>query len=140
VDRSSTPTTADRSSSGPSSGTCSSPLYEWSGILQPIDADGLSVFKLGSTVPVKFRLVGASAGITDLVATLSVVRLTSNVTGTDIESVSTTAATTGNTFRYDASSSQYVFNLSTKSLSKGTWRLSIDLHDGVARSTTISLK
>jgi hypothetical protein len=119
---------------------CSPQPYEWSGILQPIDADGSSVFKLGSTVPVKFRLIGASAGITNLVANLSVAKVTSFVTGTDIEAVSTAAATTGNAFRYDAATDQYIFNLSTKSLSKGTWRLSIDMHDGVARFVNISLK
>ena len=36
---------------------------------QPINADGSSVFKRGSTIPVKFRLQGASAGITNLAAT-----------------------------------------------------------------------
>src|SRR5205814_1146556 len=40
--------------------------FSWSGVLQPVNADGSSVFKLGSTVPVKFRLTGSSAGITDL--------------------------------------------------------------------------
>ncbi|MDQ3745106.1 MAG: hypothetical protein M3444_12050 [Acidobacteriota bacterium] len=30
-------------------------VYDWSGYLQPINLDGSSVFKLGSTVPVKFQ-------------------------------------------------------------------------------------
>ena len=39
--------------------------YEWSGFLQPINVSGTqSVFKIGSTVPVKFKLTGDSAGIT----------------------------------------------------------------------------
>jgi hypothetical protein len=111
--------------------------YAWSGILQPINADGSSVFKLGSTVPVKFQLTGASAGITSAAATLSLAKVSSNVVGTDIEAVSTSAATTGNAFRYDG---QYIFNLDTKGLSKGTWQLSINLGDGVSRTATISLK
>jgi len=78
--------------------------------------------------------------ITNLVANLSVAKVTSAVTGSDVEAVSTAAPTTGDAFRYDAASGQYVFNLSTKSLSKGTWRLSIDMHDGVTRTATISLK
>jgi len=114
--------------------------YSWSGILQPIDPDGSSLFKLGSTVGVKFQLTGASAGITNAVATLTVTKMTSSVTGTDVEAVSTAAASTGNTFRYDPTSGQYVFNLDTKGLSRGTWLLSIDLHDGVTRRITISLK
>ena len=37
-------------------------------MLQPINADGSSVFKAGSTVSVKFQLTGASAGITNATA------------------------------------------------------------------------
>jgi hypothetical protein len=114
--------------------------YAWSGILQPINADGSSIFKLGRTVPVKFQLTGASAGISNAVATLSVAKVSSNITGTYVEAVSTSAATTGNTFRYDSTSGQYIFNLSTSNLSTGTWQLLIDLHDGAARTVEISLR
>jgi hypothetical protein len=114
--------------------------YAWSGILQPINPDGSSIFKLGSTVPVIFQLTGASAVITNAVATLSVAKVTSTVEGTDMEAVSTSAATTGNAFRYDATSGQYIFNLATKPLSIGTWQLLIDLHDGVTRTVIISLR
>jgi HYR domain len=114
--------------------------YAWSGILQPINADGSSVFKLGSVVPVKFQLTGASAGITNATATLSVAQISSNIVGTDMEALSTSAATTGNAFRYDSTSGQYIFNLATKGLSKGSWRLSINLQDGVSRTVTISLR
>jgi len=112
--------------------------YGWSGILQPINADGSSVFKLGSTVPVKFQLVGASGGVTNAMATLTLAKVTSSVVGTEVEAVSTSAATTGNAFRYEGG--QYIFNLSTKNLSKGTWQLSIDLHDGASRTVLISLR
>jgi hypothetical protein len=49
--------------------------HSWSGVLQPINPDGSSIFKWKSTVPVKFRLTGASAGITNLVATITYVKL-----------------------------------------------------------------
>ncbi len=88
----------------------------------------------------KFQLTGASGGITNAVATLSLTKISGTITGTDIEAISTSAATTGNTFRFDATSGQYIFNLTTKPLSAGTWRLSIDLHDGVSRTVPISLK
>ena len=51
-------------------------------VLQPVNADGSSIFKLGSTVPVKFQLTGASAGITNLQARLYLQRLGSGTTGT----------------------------------------------------------
>jgi alpha-tubulin suppressor-like RCC1 family protein len=112
--------------------------YSWSGVLQPINADGTSIFKLGSTVPVKFQLTGASAGITSAVATLTLAKISSSVEGTYVEAVSTSAATSGNLFRYDGG--QYIFNLSTKGLSTGTWSLSINLGDRVPRTVNISLR
>jgi len=112
----------------------------WSNVLQPVNADGSSVFKLGSTVPVKFQLTGASAGINNLVARLYLQRVGAGATGTDTEAISTSNATTGNLFRYDATSGQYIFNLGTKTLSAGTYKLRIDLGDGVLRTVNIQLR
>lgn len=112
----------------------------WSGILQPVNADGTSVFKAGATVPVKFALTGASAGIADLRATLSYAKIVDGDPGTVNEATSNAAATTGNLFRYDAASGQYVFQWSTKGLTRGRYRLQIDLGDGVARTVDLGLK
>jgi hypothetical protein len=110
-------------------------------VLQPIDLDGSSIFKLGSTVPVKFRLadvLGTSAG--SAVAKLTVAKVSNAIEGDHVEAVSTSAATTGNLFRYDAVDQQYIFNLSTKPLSSGTWNLKISLDDGTTYIQEISLK
>jgi hypothetical protein len=112
----------------------------WSGVLQPVNADGSSVFKLGSTVPVKFALPGASAGVKALAARLYYARVGSAGTGTYDEATSTSAATTGNLFRYDATANQYIFNLGTKTLSSGTYTLRIDLGDGVVHTVNITLR
>ncbi|WP_331527623.1 HYR domain-containing protein [Nocardioides sp.] len=112
----------------------------WSNILQPVNLDGSSIFKLGSTVPVKFALTGASAGISDLQARLFLQRIGAGATGTVIEAISTSNATTGNLFRYDPTSAQYLFNLNTKPLSAGTYQLRVDLGDGVLHTVNISLK
>jgi hypothetical protein len=85
----------------------------------PIDSDGSSVFKRNSTVPVKFRLTGASADIKNLKARLY-------VAGTAYE------------FRYDCG--QYIYNLSTKPLSVGALILKADLGDGVDHSVKITLR
>lgn len=65
------------------------------------------------------------------------------------EAVSTSAATTGNLFRY--SDPQYIFNLSTKAgytnpgsttatpFTVGTWTLTAMLDDGTSRSVNIQL-
>jgi lysophospholipase L1-like esterase len=114
--------------------------YGFSGLLQPINSDGSSVFKLGSTIPVKFTLANsASAPVAIASATLTTAKLANSIEGTEVEAVSTSAASTGNQFRYDATSRQYVFNLSTKSLTSGTWSLKVTLDDGATYSTHVSL-
>jgi hypothetical protein len=52
----------------------------------------------------------------------------------EVEALSTAAATTGNLFRYDATSGQYIFNLGTKSLSAGQYELRIYLNNGTPPS------
>jgi hypothetical protein len=115
-------------------------IYSWSGVLQPINTDGSSVFKLGSTVPVKFQLTGSSAGITDMAARLYLAKVSEGVAGTELEAESTAAATTGNLFRSGASDGQYIFNLGTKNLTEGTYLLRIDLGDGMTYTVLISLR
>src|SRR5262249_43810730 len=55
--------------------------YAWSGVLQPLNADGSSVFKAGSTVPVKFQLLDAGACAGNLVATLAYAKVSDGVAG-----------------------------------------------------------
>src|SRR5262249_5289156 len=114
--------------------------YAWSGVLQPLNADGSSVFKAGSTVPVKFQLLDAGACAGNLVATLAYAKVSDGVAGPVNEADSASAATTGNLFRYDATSGQYVFDWSTKGLSPGTYELQINLGDGVTRTVSLGLK
>jgi len=112
-----------------------------SDFLQPINADDSSIFKQGSTVPVKFQLTGDSAGITNLVANLRISKVSNNVLGDEVEAVTSTPASTGSLFRYDATSGQYIYNWGTKSYSAGTYQLRIDLGDGVGtRTVLVSLK
>ena len=92
--------------------------YEWSGFLQPINVSGTqSVFKIGSTVPVKFKLTGDSAGITDGNFYLKYIRTGNGDGQGETEVVATAAGSTGTQFRYDATAGQYIFNWSTKSIS-----------------------
>jgi hypothetical protein len=112
--------------------------YTWLGVLPPINADGSSVFKAGSTVPVKFAVTGSCAS--SLVATLAYTRLGSSVAGGVNEAVSTGAATSGNQFHYDATTGLYVFNWSTKGLMAGTYQLQIDMGDGVTHTVKVGLR
>jgi hypothetical protein len=120
--------------------------YSWSNFLQPINATGTqSVFKLGSTVPVKFQLTGASSGITDGNFYIKYVRTGSGDGAGELEAASTSASTTGNLFRYDSTSGQYIFNWSTKStgLSPGNWDIKVytdSAYSNLLGSVTIELK
>ena len=117
------------------------PTYIYSGVLQPINSDGSSIFKLGSTVPIKFQLKDSNDNYASMaIAQLHVAKVTNSIVGDQIEAISSGNANTGNLFRYDASSNQYIYNLSTKSLSKGTWQLIITLDDGTIHNSIISLK
>lgn len=112
-------------------------IVPWSGVLTPVTDGG--TYKLGSTIPVKFSLTGTAAGITRLPATLWVRKSPTAATGaTAAEAVSTSAATTGNLFRY--SEGQYIFNLNTKPLAAGTYELLIGLGDGVPHAVVITLR
>jgi hypothetical protein len=113
---------------------------QWSGFLQPINQDGSSVFKLGRTIPVKFQLSGQCSE-SHLIAKIYVAQVSQMVTGSEMEASSTSAADQGNTFRYDSAANKYIFNLSTKPMSSGTWQIRADLGDGVTnRTVRVSLQ
>jgi len=109
--------------------------------LAPIKHDGSSVFKLGRTLPVRFALRGPSAGITDLSARLYVSKVSNGIEGTHLELANNAYGDSGNTFRYDPCSREYVFNLATRgaTFSAGTWALSVNLGDGSVHTVHISL-
>jgi nitrogen fixation protein FixH len=114
-------------------------LYDYSGVLQPINAGGDSIFKAGSTIPVKFELLNGSAGITDAMISLKYVKISNGIAGDETEAVTNVAATTGSLFR--SSNGQYIYNWSTKGVSEGTYELRFVLPDGTVQGTaTISLK
>lgn len=115
--------------------------YTYSGVSQPINADGSSIFRLGSTVAVRFKLTDVSGHyITSAVASIYLAKITDNVIGTEEEAVSTSAASTGNQFRYDSTDNQYIFNLSTENMSAGTWQVRIELSDGSSKVAIISVR
>ena len=110
--------------------------YSWSGLLAPVQAGG--TYKVGRTLPIKFQLTGASAVITDATIRLYVFQVNNNAVGDPVDVESTSAATTGNVFRFE--NGFYVFNLSTAGMAAGTYQLQVDMGDGVLRTINISLK
>ena len=78
--------------------------------------------------------------ITTATAEISLVKTSNNIEGEEEVLVSTGTADTGETFRYDEESNQYIYNLSTSNLSAGTWEISVSLDDNTAYRVIISVK
>jgi GDSL-like lipase/acylhydrolase family protein/WD40 repeat protein len=115
--------------------------YDYGGLLQPVNRDGSSVFKLNSTIPLKLRLSDADGrSVPDADVEVALERISTAVGGEVIEEVVEATPTNGKDFHYDEGSELYRFNLSTKPLSKGTWRIRIALDDGTVHRTQISLR
>jgi len=117
------------------------PKYTFSGIKQPINPDGTSVFKLGRTVPVKFQLFDNLGLVLDAAhVTIDLAKINDGVIGTFEETISKSAADTGNIFRYDSEEEQYIYNLSTDELETGTYVIVITLDDGQIFKISISFR
>lgn len=115
--------------------------YNYLGILPPIKVDNSSIFKSGSTVPVKFRIVDANGNnVSTAVANLTYQFVTNEILGTIEEPFSNSAANDGNTFRYDSTDNLYIFNLGTSGMATGTYQLNIYLDDGTVKIVHISIK
>ncbi|MGZ6693662.1 MAG: PxKF domain-containing protein, partial [Solirubrobacteraceae bacterium] len=111
-------------------------------ILQPINADGTSVFKQGSTVPAKFRVCdvnGASIGTPGVVSSFRLVQtISGTITSVDEAVYSTTPDTA---FRWDSTGQQWIFNISTTNLkSNATYVYVITLSDGSTIQFQFGLK
>jgi endo-1,4-beta-xylanase len=119
-------------------------VYQYSGILEPIKADGSSSFKAGSTIPVKFSLTDVNGK--DVSTALPELYISSaGDKGTkydEVAAVSSGSSNTGNLFRYDSISEQYIFNLSTKNLNlqKGEYQITIKLDDRQSYTAEFYLK
>jgi lysophospholipase L1-like esterase len=114
--------------------------YLYGGLSQPINPDGSSIFKLGSTVPVKFHLTDVAGNpVAGAIGRLELAKVSNDVEGSFVEAVTNVAATSGNLFR-ESGGGDYIFNLATKPLSTGTWSLKVVLDDGTEYRTRISLR
>jgi len=112
------------------------------GFLQPINLDGRSLFKQGSTIPAKFQLKDYNGNyVSNAVANLWLAKISNGIPdNVEIEAISTSAATTGSLFRYDTTGNQYIYNLATKSLTAGKYQITAKLVGGQNIVDTISLK
>jgi len=111
-------------------------------VLQPINADGSSVWKQGATIPVKFRVCDANGVSIGTPGVVSGFVLTSIISGTVTTVDETVSSTTPDAaFRWDSTNQQWIFNISTTSLSAGnTYVYTITLNDGTSISFQYGLR
>lgn len=117
--------------------------YVFGGFQQPINSDGSSIFKLGSTIPVKIVFTDCSGqDISTATVTIAVFKISDAIQGTESEQLMDLSgnANTGNLFRYDATAGQYIFNLSTRGYTKGTYKVYAKPDNGQGYSVNFSLK
>jgi HYR domain-containing protein len=123
--------------------------YAWSDLLPPLTPGGDNVTKVGRKVRIKFALTGESAGITDAKARFS---LEPFGAGEALEPEAAPAepdgaraaekrncGQKGELFCYDHRDRVYEYELSTKKMNPGAYRMRIDLGDGVERAAKLTL-
>ncbi len=116
-------------------------VYNFCGFLRPIEVDGTGCYRQGRILPIRFQLRDVNNKFVSIAtARLFIAKVVNNVVGTEEDAVSARHVNAGNKFRYDAGKHQYIFNLSTKTMSVGMWRLRVALDDGKNYMVNISLK
>ena len=127
--------------------------YRFDGFLQPINDTGhvttcgtscvVSVFKGGSTVPVKFQLKDAAGNIIQAnAAPVWLGPAKGNATTAPIdEATFADPIDTTSTFRWDATDQQYHFNWGTPKTGAGFyWKIGVDLDDGSRYTVDVGLR
>ncbi|TFD20913.1 PxKF domain-containing protein [Cryobacterium sp. TMT4-10] len=123
-------------------------VYRFDGFLQPINDTAhqigvaTSVFKAGSTVPVKFQLRDAAGNLVQAASApiwLTPVKGVAMNVPVD-ETVYTAVSDSGSVFKYDATSKQYIYNWKTGSASGNYWRIGVILDDGQTHFVNIGLR
>ncbi|HET6825093.1 MAG TPA: PxKF domain-containing protein, partial [Amnibacterium sp.] len=123
-------------------------IYRWDGFLQPINdtahqiGTSVSVFKAGSTVPVKFQLKNAAGTV---VKAATAPEWLNPVKGTAMsvpvnDSATAASVDSGSAFTYDSSSGQYQYNWKTPSTGGNWYNVGVKLDDGTTQYVTIGLK
>lgn len=118
--------------------------YNFSGYFNPVLNNGSAYFHGGRTVPVKFQLTAADGSIVNnAVANIQVFEILNTPTGTVDESIDTMASgnsNSGTLFRFDPTSNQYIYNLSTAGYATGTYLLRTIISDGSTHDVQFSIK
>jgi hypothetical protein len=100
------------------------------GLLPPLSPNGSPVVA-GANASLKFQLFDPQGlPVSNLQPRLHVAKRVNGAWGAEFDPASSSAPKTGTVFRYDAVARQYIYNLDTKVLVAGEYRLRIELGGG----------
>jgi hypothetical protein len=122
-------------------------VYRFGGFLQPINdtahevGASTSIFKAGSTVPVKLQLQRADgAPVQAAIAPSWLTPVKGSATSAQVdESVYSASPDSGSTYRYDTTAQQYIYNWKTAA-GGSYWRIGVKLDDGQTYFVNIGLR
>ena len=110
-------------------------------ILQPINLDGSSIFKAGSTVPAKFRVCGTDGVAIGTPGTVTNFRLVGIVIEGTTHNVDLAVSSTPPHDAFRSGSRQWIFDINTKDLdADNTYIYIITLNDGSSIQFQFTLK
>lgn len=122
-------------------------VYRFGGFLQPINdtahdiGSSTSIFKAGSTVPVKFQLMRADGTLVQAgTAPTWLTPVKGSATSAPVdETVYSASPDSGSTYRFDTAGQQYVYNWKTGT-GGSYWRIGVRLDDGQTFYVNIGLR
>jgi hypothetical protein len=123
-------------------------IYRWDGFLQPINdtahqvGTSTSIFKAGSTIPVKLQLKKADGTVVQAAAAPAwLTPVKGSVMSLPVDETAYSAtADSGSTYRYDTTAMQYIYNWKTGSAGGNYWRIGVTLDDGQTYYVNIGLR
>jgi hypothetical protein len=94
-----------------------------SGVLPPVSASGAATYNAGRTVPVALQLQGSCASLTSARLTLYLAPIVGGTPGAFTPATPSGTSNSGNVFRYNSTTGQYLYNLNTRGLAAGVYQL-----------------
>ncbi|GAB2766223.1 hypothetical protein GCM10027039_29010 [Terrabacter koreensis] len=123
-------------------------VYKFDGFQQPINDTAhqtgttTSIFKAGSTIPVKFQLRNsAGQSVQSAAAPVWLTPVKGGAMNLPVdETAQTVTADSGSTYRYDATAQQYIYNWKTPSTGGSYYQIGVKLDDGQTYFVNIGLR
>jgi Tol biopolymer transport system component len=114
--------------------------YSFGSFLCPLNKDGKTFYR-GLPVPIRFQLKDAQSKIVrDAIVKIYVAPVVNGQVGQEKPATPLLIPCSGNTCVFSKLLKQYVYDLNTSRLSKGTWRIRVDLGDGCSKYVNVVLK